>query len=396
MDILASHSGHIIPIFKAFYYLEVNLFGTVSILYLYTNLILYFITYSILFYFLKEKLQINKYLAIILTAILTVHPINFNSLLWTFQSSQLLQLLFQFSAILAFINFFERGEKKYLFLTVLCLIIQNYLFGNGLLMPIPMIIGSLMLSDKKLRLQSLAVFSLILLGFIFIQISFADKNSLVLIDSIKAFFYYNSVNLFRFFFIKNLNFLNPYLILFLIFPVLLLIIKFKTIIRSHRLILFLFWFGCVSTLIPIARSSLYLTDFPPYYSFGSFLPFSLFLIELFKDDLAKIYENKRLHYFSAGAILVIFLTCFMVDRRMVATFSVRNYKNEANLNNAIKQNREYFAYDDPYFIDPAKLPPQEEQIIRVKDPKGAYLHLKTKNKFNFLLPTSVANDGYNE
>ena len=374
-----SFNGHIKPVFKIFYWMEVTFFGLNANLYSYANLIVFacaiFFVFKLIhysFFVFKGRTRKSWIQVVAPVLIAATHPINFNHLLWSFQVSQSLFLLFQICSLYYFMRFLHEKNSSYLLLTFFFIILQNYSFGNGIFYSLCFVSFSIFFVKEPLTRIKLSVsFISLFLGFLIVQSLFGlEKDQLSgffhnIGSIIKAFIFMIDLNIVRTFFIADFPAYQ-----FKIFGLLVLITILLVGIRNKRsdkslLWLYFSWFIANSVSIPITRPNIIdLQTVPHYYTVMSIIPLLLLTSESF-TDLHQFFSLR----IKLSGLIILLLVFFLIDNRMVSVFNIRNLRNELALLKAVENNTTYVAFDDPYFT---------HSVTRIKDPKEIYLYWKKR------------------
>ncbi|MGC4022136.1 MAG: hypothetical protein QM734_09440 [Cyclobacteriaceae bacterium] len=372
-------NGHIKPIFKLFYFLESQLFGINTVFYNITNLLIYsvaiYFTYVLATESSPEKEDgKSKIMAFGLAFVVALHPINFNHLLWSFQVSQSLYILFQVLCVLYFVKYVQSDSKKYLILSILFLLMQNYSFGNGLFMPF-VFLGYAILFKKRDKIKLVAIYFFIFMATIMIQALCGNPDGLILkaihnwYAILVEFINFLDINVCRIFTIidglHRFHFLGIALFAAFVFYG-----YSRKSVNKEVLTIYLLWFiiNCVS--IPIVRQDS--AKVPHYYTVMSLIPVCFIVYLIAYDSLSSFAAQRK--SISFGILSTICVAFYIIDARMVSIFSRRNALNEQCLKSSIEKKIKYYAYDDPYFSE-------ETDAFRVDDVQEIYLYWKGRTKF---------------
>ncbi len=341
-----SHGGHVKPFFKLIYFIELLIYGNNAILYHYSNLFFHGI---LIFLFYKTLLQFNltKTYSIIAACLFGVHPVFFNNLLWSFQICQTLHMLFSLASILFLLKYSSSYKINDLLVSATFMILQNYSFGNGLFYPLLYIFFAILIYLNKSKKQfNLFYMGLVMfLAFIVVQTALSSqkvgvKNILTgFFDILISFIHFTKINVTRYIFIKD-EFIQNYIqYLALLFILLFLVYTFFNYFKEYKneILLITLFFALSSISIPIARPNIMNDKIPFYYSVMPFVPFAL----LISIALGRLYIKLKF------VALILFLSYFAIDQRMVVLFSERHTKNKIALLKSFQENNTYTPFDDP-------------------------------------------------
>ena len=374
--IFTAHSEHFIPIFKLVYFLEINIFGVNHLLYGYTNLLVHSVI-AYFFYKLLVDLFKERSYAFLFAAVYAVHPINYMHLEWAFQICLSLHLLFQVLFVYFSLKYFKEKLDKYYWYALFLLLLQNFTFGNGLFMPSLLILGLLMWESTEKKIARIALPALIQIGFLIVQLTFMvrDATSNLSIENIPdlsyAFLYFVSSTIASSaVFIFNIKgiFLGWFFGGGFLLLIILKIKKNKALLPFFMF--FLAWIVLVTISIPLARTKYILAGtWRLYYNALPLLPILICFAYLSKP-LFEYLESKL-----QGKLILIYVSVlsivFLMDQRLVNTFSVRSLRNKMTMHQAIKAKIDYRSVLD------------EEDITTdmYKGKKEVYLHWRSKTKF---------------
>jgi hypothetical protein len=349
---LIGHGGHVIPLFQFFYSIELSIFGKNALLFqivsVFTWGLLCFVYYIFLINIGLRK-KSDRLTAFCLVILFCLHP-NFSDIIyWIFQQGVILHLLFQLLTVFFYFEYIKENSKKLFSLFLSCMIIQNYLFGNGLLFPM-VFVAHFMIHKKKWISIEVIFLSLLQLGFILIQKALSlqpislelifNNSYLIILGYCKLI----AVSISRLFFIKNYG--GWYTISFA-----LMLFSYLSVLayRNNRSY-FIFSILCLlvlSVAIPLARFQVFSEshfNIRYYYSTLLFLPISTIIF------LALSYEKNpfknKLRY-----IFVFYLVSFYsVGLQTKKIFSYKNFKNKEALQNAVIYGKlNYYPFEDAIF-----------------------------------------------
>jgi hypothetical protein len=376
--------GHVKPIFKFAYWLEVQLFGTNSLLYHYANVAALGLV-GFLFMRMGRALQLPHMLTLAGTAIMVMHPINFATIMWSFQISIWIQLAGQIGFVLLMYRYVTQGSSRDFGLAMLCLIMQNYAFGNGIFMPLVGVLLAVVYLPRKRLLQTTAILGTLQLLFLVIQHQVMQGSGgatsiggiLSNFDQVLSFgLKYIGGNVNRFFFVSDalgsawfgLGILGGF--------VAYAIYTYKS---TGKLMLVLFgWFLLTSITVPMARY--YMPVIHYYYTTFAFVPMlAMFLLAFHRASL-DVPIPKWAPVISKVAMTSLLVVYFIADQRLITIFSSRDSRNQVNMIEAIKSDRVYEPFDDPV-IDMDLLRDVNDEPSGVTA-KKAYEYWQRKTKFH--------------
>lgn len=349
--VLYAHRGHVMPLFKSFYSLELIFFGKNAQCFQFISVICWGIT-SFVFYLIFNQISSNeysKYFAILVSMLLCMHP-NFSDIIyWIFQQGIIIHLLFQALTILYYLKYLKEDTTKHLTLFILFLIIQNYFFGNGVLFPLLFLCHYILVKRKVMNKIPISLF-VIQIAFILIQEALS-KQEIHLHDLINnylaiiySFFNLIKVSLVRFFFIKQLYgniMVIPGIVLFGC-------ISYLAFKNDKNIFFFSLLYLIISTIaISIARFQISASEPKEIHYYYSVLLFpSVFLL------LFTAISNLTLKPLKATAtVMVAYLTIyFFVNIEAKKIYSYKNLKNKEALNNAIRyEKKNYYPFEDAIY-----------------------------------------------
>jgi hypothetical protein len=369
-------NGHIKPLFKALYFLEVHVFGINTVFYLLTNLFVYAIAvYGLRLVFLRvstpsTRVATPEIVASALAVLVVAHPTNHNHLLWSFQVSQSLFMLFQVWAVLCFIRFIASGKSSDFWSSILLITCQNYSFGNGLFFSLLFATCTLLFGTAK-KTRAALLYLLLFCVTIAVQVA-GNPNGLV--DRalqqpstvIVGIFRLLDVSIARTFSIADLPSNRLPFVSLGVFIAFVAYGYSREYVNKLYLTIFSLWFLLNSLSIPIARPGL--SQFPSYYSVMGLMPLALCAWTIVGNRMTTVIERRpRRTLVAAVAVLAMF---YVVDVRMSYIFSRRNALNEQYVKDSIRNDDPYRPYDDPYFV--------EGEGFRVKDVKDVYLYWRSR------------------
>ena len=371
---LQDHYGHIKPVFKVFYFLELMGFGTNVILFSYTNLVLFGICNYVVFRLVRSVSTERS--AWIVATITTIHPLMFNHLGWTFQVCITLHLLFQALAVLYFVRWALNTDRSLVPVFVFT-VLQHYSFGNGLFLPVLFAAGAFIF--KRGRERYGMALGMILAWFVFISIQLlfgGDRQEGALApDAIPAMirgglYFIGAITSSTYFLREGvLGSITPWLAsgIFLVAVVL----AFTNKQRDRRLALFLtLWFVITMCSIPIVmQDGLVNKKLPHYYFALSMVPMAL----IFEHALGNRWSlGPKLRSALAASALIAFVGIFMIDQHLKTLFSYRSMRNMQYMQKNIAEGTPYRGFDEPYFI---------VAVPRMPEPSGLYMYWRSKDLF---------------
>src|SRR5688572_22360028 len=105
-DLFEPYFGHVAPLFKGLYFIEIMIFGVNMILFHYVNLLVFAVTVFVLYKFL-EFISNNRQLSLFAAFLFAAHPVNKDYILWSFQIGQTAHILFQLLFVRYIIKYSE-------------------------------------------------------------------------------------------------------------------------------------------------------------------------------------------------------------------------------------------------------------------------------------------------
>lgn len=371
------HYGHVIPLFKLFYLGELHVFGTNSIFFAYVNIVFFAMGNYALFRLARGITSATS--AWILALVLTAHPIMFNHLGWSFEQCISLQLLFQAAAVGAFVRWSRGAGTMYWMLAFTATIIQAYIFGNGLFLPLLFVAGAFLLGPATERKHVASAFLLLFLAFTAVQLLFGGERSHMAASPeaiwgmVAGGTHLLAVNASRYVFIQEhaLGRATPWLAIgFFLLCVVLALTNKK---RDRRIAVFLLiWFAVTFCSIPIVIGNklITLSPVPHYYSILSLAPV-LFIAEHALAGRSLLPSLPR--PILPALLAVLFSTVFLLDQQLKEITSFRSFRNQQLMMKSLQDGTPYYGLDDPYF---------SATRYRVKDPAGIYAYWRSKDRFH--------------
>jgi len=372
---IQDHFGHVKPLFKLTYYIQLRLFGTNAIFFSYMN-ILFLGLCNYLVYRIMRTIA-TDHSAWLTAVLLTIHPVMFQYVGWSFEQCISLHLLFQVLAVYHFLLWHRDGKDLRLIAVALLTVVQNYFFGNGLFIPLLFGAGVLLFADHGRKIKVAIAFLLLFAFFMVVQITFGgDRGSVDLTFSalpgmISGGIHLLGVNSARLFFIHErlAGSATPWIATLLFTALVVLALMRQD--RDRRLAWFhMLWFLLAFCSVPIVRrDELAHMAIPHYYTVLAAVPFA-FLVEhavggspRWKLIPARIWKPLAV----LGTIGILLL-----DQELKGIMSFRHFRNEQMMMKSLQDGSPYHGFDDPYF---------STSKIYVVDPVGIYAHWRPKDLF---------------
>lgn len=369
------HYGHIKPVFKFFYFLELMGFGTNVILYSYTNILLFGICNYVVFRLVRSVSTERS--AWVVAAITTLHPLMFNHLGWTFQVCITLHLLFQALAVLYFVRW-AFGTDRSMLPVFAFTVLQHYSFGNGMFLPVLFAIGAFIFKKGRDRNVMAIGMTAAWLVFVAIQLIFGgDRQEGAMTPGavpamVRGGLYFIGAITSSTFFLREwvLGPMTPWIAgaIFLTAVVLALTNGH----RDRRMGLFLvLWFGITMCSIPIVmQDSLMDRKLPHYYFALSMVP----MVLIFEHALGGRWApNRGMRRVSALGAAAAFVGIFLIDQHLKTLFSYRSMRNMQFMHKNIAEGTPYRGFDEPYF---------QVATPRMPEPSGLYSYWRSKDRFH--------------
>lgn len=377
-------NGHIKPIFKTLYFTELHLFGINNMFYLLVNLLIYTVAACT---FRKLIIEVTTdtgttnagTIATVLAMLFAAHPINFNHLLWSFQVSQSLFLMFQVLSVLYFVRYITTGLDKHLWMTILFVLCQNYSFGNGLFFSL-VFAFCVVVFGKENKFRNASIFVIIFIVTIAIQAiagnpdGLAERTLREPFVAIVGIFRLMDISICRMFTIADVIYDRLPFVSLSAFVAFLIFGFTRRDVNRQYLAIFALWFAVNCLSIPIARPGS--TIFPHYYSVMTLMPLALCVWVVFGSKLNLLIANRTRQTLTGAAVL--FVVFYLVDARMSSIFSRRNSLNELDMKDSIKNNETYYPYDDPYYVIGGE--------YRIGDVKDAYIYWRDRTTVKVIPP----------
>ncbi len=373
---LADHFGHVKPLFKLGYWLQLQVFGTHTIFFAYVNIILHGLCCYVVFRTARSIASTAS--AWVIAIALCVHPLVFNHLTWVFQQCITQHLLYQVAAVAFFLRWARKGQRTDLVLAALLTVVQNYFFGNGLFIPLLFAFGTWLFRRSRWDLRALSVFLLLFALFVAVQLALGGdrgKSGLSLAalpDIITYGVYFIGVNAARVFVLNEGAFGGA---ASWFFGTVLLVLCIAAVLRSKRdrrmAIFHIVWFIVTTCSIPMVRqASLAKVAMPHYYSVLAMIPMAFIL----EHALGGRSVRLRIPTWALRAAVAVLVTgVFLIDQQLKDTVSFRHFRNKQELITAMQEGHGYVGFDDPYFT------PDDQDV---EDPEGIYAYWKARDLLN--------------
>lgn len=381
------HFGHVSPLFKISFYLQLMAFGTNTIFYSYFNLLFVALaSYATLRLLLSLT---NALSAWVTTIILLLHPIMFNHVGWTFEQCVSQHLFFQILAVGYFFRWVGSLRSTDLFATIAFTIVQNYFFGNGLFVPLLFAAGCPLLLPREAWLRTSMLFLILFVGFVLVQIFLGGDRAGTpgsLSDLLGIFtggLYLLGLDTARVFFIheRAVGWLTPWLSGGAFFTLVLLAVTRGD--RDPRKAWFhVLWFLITFCSVPIVRKGdLVGQVVPHYYTILCMVPLGLVAEHALGGRTFWSWLPKGL--LVAGSVVVL-VGVFLLDRQLMSMVSFRSFRNEQAMMQSLQDGTPYKGFDEPYF---------RAGVDKVEDPLAIYRYWRERDRFR--MPLGYANDPTN-
>jgi hypothetical protein len=308
------------------------------------------------FFLLLRSLLESEVLAFTFAALLAVHPVNFVVLLWPFQISILIQLLFQVWALRIALHGAERHRR----LTLLALLVgQQLSFGNGHFFPIAVAAVLLLFHGSRPGARRMAALAgLLSLGFVFGQYVLLRELPPGGTGPLLARWSRYPLDLLGF---VLLNLARAALVLDAVVskPVSWLAAgallaagawaSWTDRVLARRLAAALVWLLTTSAIVPLVRAAS--ADVNHYYTTLCLIPGILYVALLaaaVSKRLGLPRDGRAARVGRTGGV-VLLGAVVLLDQRLVAIFESRNAKNRQALAAALASDEPYRPFDDPVF-----------------------------------------------
>lgn len=368
------HFGHVQPFYKLLFYLQLRLFGTNAIAYSYVNILFFALGNYAVFRLVRSLSSVSA--AWITSLALTMHPLMFNHVGWTFEQCVSHQLLFQVLAVAAFLHWARGGEHRSLRWALVFTVVQNYFFGNGLFMPMLFAAASLVFpAVRPVRWKAAAGFGALFVLFVLVQLRFGgdrDDGALTLANipaMLSGAWFLLGMDTSRYFFLREYiaGPITPWVSIAVFAAFILLAVLRRD--RERVTALFLSgWFLVSFWSIPMVRQTKLLEQsVPHYYSVLCIIPVAL-LVEhaLGGRRWWKMLPSRLLLPGAALAVLVLFL----LDRQLMGMVSFRSFRNQQLMMKSLQDGTPYYGFDDPCFTSAR---------YDVPDAVGVYAHWRDRD-----------------
>lgn len=372
------HVGHVTPLFKLTYYLQLQVFGTNTIFFSYTNILFFGLYNYVIFRLARSIMSIAS--AWVVAIALTIHPLMFNHVTWTFEQCITFHFLFQVLAVVYFIRWTKAGAQKDLALALLFTIVQNYYFGNGLFIPLLFTAGAVLFRKERLHWGAIVGSLVLFLLFVIVQLSLGGTRGTSAItlasvpDMIQYGFYFLGLSTSRIFILQEwvLGPATPWLTGGFFIGLAVVAVLRKD--RDRRLAWFhVIWFILAFCSIPIVKqATLAENTLPHYYSVLAVIPMAFIIEHAIGGHLFWTRLPKSL---VAGASIALVSLVFLIDQQLKDTVSFRSFRNKQQMAKAILEGTPYIGFDDPYFT------PDSTDNYDVEDPVGIYNEWRSRDRF---------------
>jgi hypothetical protein len=308
--ILHSSAAYYRPMLTISYMLDAQISGEGPFMYHFTSILIHIIVSNLLFVFLK-KLKISESLAFIFALVFAVHPVLAQAVSWIPGRNDSLLALFSLVSFIYFIDFLNKQNNTYLWLSSLFLLLAYFTKESALLLPFLMIVYALLLTDKKsLRQNVWGIILVWILAFVpwlylrsvalqsgGVQYPLVESLQKIIINSPAILLYLGKVLI-----PVNLSVLptlqDSTLIYGIVSLVIIVILFIASKQKRHNYSLFgLIWF--FAFLVPsfLRPSSAYVADFLEHRLYVPIIGLFVILAEI--DWLKKINLEKRIYFWSA-------------------------------------------------------------------------------------------------
>ncbi|MFI5219119.1 MAG: hypothetical protein ACHQNT_06485 [Bacteroidia bacterium] len=133
--VFTPHGSHFIPLSKLFFFLQMRLFGLHFNWYHYLTLVEWSVACFLFYRFISGEI-FSLPVSLLLSIFIAVHPSVFTNVLLNFESFGNVQILFLLATLLSLSKYFKSKNILFLFLSMVFLIIQNYVWANGVFYPL--------------------------------------------------------------------------------------------------------------------------------------------------------------------------------------------------------------------------------------------------------------------
>jgi|GEM_PF-5855376 len=370
-DVITPFHGQFVPLFKCFYRCEVAVFGVDGEYYLLANVVVLGLL-GMCFFRLLRGLW-GRWVAFGATLFLLVNPTQHELALWAFQVGVGLHLACATAAVLLLLDHIQTGSGRSLAWSVGAMVAQNYVFANGLLLPV-LYIGAALLWEmdrgRKRRLMLLGAALLVL--FMAVQLVVGSGAPPLgwgrLLDVLRTVVTFTGLNSLRLLFLTERPFGAWYgLIGSLVLAGILFWGARRRVLKRPILLFGLLWLVLTSVSVPLARLE-HIQEIGKWQAYYSALTFPALVWLVFPCLWSAAEWGMRrgiaMRIIVIVAVLGWGLTAFMVDTRLVHRVAVRSVRNEAEMNAAIRSGGQYRPFDDPYFTATEQRVPHAIDIYR--------------------------------
>lgn len=386
--LMQDHFGHVMPLTKGLYFLQLVLFGPEADMFALVGLVVMAVTAWFVLTLLLRLTDPTS--AWVTTIVLSIHPLLFNHVGWTFEQCISWHLLFQIIAVGSYLRWLETGSIGTLLTTVLFTVMQNYSFGNGLFLPAYFAFTAFIWRGRtKQRKRGGLLFAALFVIFVLGQVAFGGDRATGpssledLLGILSGGLHLLGIDAARWFFIWE-GALGPVLpVLGGLLFVSLIILALTRRDRDRHLALFhIGWFLVSFISIPLVRrASLLDQTIPHYYSFLCMLPAGFIAEHALGGRSWWTRVPRKLAV--SGAVGLVLLV-FLLDRQLMAMVSFRSFRNEQAMMRSLQDGTPYKGFDEPYF---------RADKDKVEDPLGVYRYWRDRDRFR--LPIGYANEPSN-
>lgn len=348
-----AHFGHVKPLFKLSFYAQLRLFGTHTIAYSFINILFFAIGNFAVFRLVRSISSLAS--AWVTALVLTMHPVMFNHVGWTFEQCISQHLLFQVFAVGAFLRWARGGGPNALVPAFVLTVVQNYFFGNGLFLPL-LFAGACLLfpAVRNVRWKAAAGFLALFLLFVLVQLRLGgdrDDGALTLANvpaMLTGGWFLLGMDTSRYFFLREYiaGAVTPWLSIGLFVGLVVLALLRRD--RDRHMALFLVcWFLVSFWSIPMVRQTKLLEQsVPHYYSILCIIPAALIVEHALGGRRWWQLVPQRLLVIG-GTMAVVVL--FLLDRQLMDMVSFRSFRNQQLMMKSLQEGTPYYGFDDPCF-----------------------------------------------
>ncbi|OGJ46952.1 hypothetical protein A2272_00480 [Candidatus Peregrinibacteria bacterium RIFOXYA12_FULL_33_12] len=389
------HVEHFKPLFKLFYYLELKYLDE---RFLYYNYILIFIHsfVGIVFFKILRNLINSKNIAILFSLIFLFNPFHGQTIFSNFQVCSVLNVLFFLIALLFLQKFLIDKKKINIFASFFFSFIQTYFFGQGLLLPLVLIVYYLIFNDKRISYKYIIGYVSVFIVDILIYIHFALNNSTATTNGLFITDIYAILKYFIFAvlinFVKNLALFTVawpvWILVFVLFSACIFFTYKLKLKDFNKISIFCFLFYSVTfVLLSVSRFRYSMAQsIAGRYTYYNLLPICIYVAyltyHLFNNYKIKTVKLLFVAYFIFYfAYSMVLINTVKIDREKSY---ISNYINIVNL----AYNPDFEAYTPD--LHPFRTPEN------VKDVYLKFLNKDLKGDFNFKLMEKLKNEKYYE